>query len=75
MEQADFYAVQISVEGFGNDTCTKAIFSIQEEAEEYLKKYINEDPKRAEGSWGEVPRVVPQKWGEYINAFPDWDNM
>ena len=72
MDDADFYAVQISVDGFGYDTWTIATFPTKAKADEYLRKYIAEDPENAVGMWGDKPRVVPQTGGEYVNAFPDY---
>ena len=64
MKEADFYAVQCYCDGFGNDTCTLAIFPTENEAQNWCDKY-NKTCKPTAG-WGEAI-IVPQKYGEYFN--------
>lgn len=48
---ADFFAVQVNVDGFGHDTATYAIYQTYNEARMYADE------------WG--GEVVPQQWGRY----------
>ena len=64
--RADFYAVQVEVDGFGNDTCTLATFKTKKEAQEYVKTH---DLSWA-GCWSSEPvSIVPQNFGEYKSIY------
>jgi len=66
--KADFYAVQVEVDGYGN-TITLAIFKTKNEAQKYVKtrdfSWID-----FSGCFSDEPvRIVPQTWGKYKSVF------
>lgn len=65
VEEGDFYALQVMVDGFGHDTLTVACFKTKQEAGNYINTHGS--------AWwaNKVYKVVPQHWNtEYDET---WD--
>ncbi len=65
LEEADFYALQVMVDGFGHDTSTVACFKTRQDAGNYINSHL--------GDWWAKRHyeVVPQKWDKEYNE--EWD--